>query len=53
MNEQYYDLEQSVMAYCRAHRLFTPGDGVVLGVSGGRTLSVSCLRYIDFGRNWG
>ena len=23
------------MAYCRAHRLFTPGDGVVLGVSGG------------------
>ena len=23
------------MAYCRAHRLFAPGDGVVLGVSGG------------------
>lgn len=23
------------MEYCRAHRLFTPGDGVVLGVSGG------------------
>ncbi|MDE6518342.1 MAG: tRNA lysidine(34) synthetase TilS, partial [Acetatifactor sp.] len=35
MNEQYYELEQRVMAYCGAHRLFTPGDGVVLGVSGG------------------
>ena len=35
MNEQYYDLEQRVMAYCRTHQLFAPGDGVVLGVSGG------------------
>lgn len=35
MSEQYYELEQRVMAYCREHRLFTPGEGVVLGVSGG------------------
>lgn len=35
MNEQYYDLEWRVMAYCNAHQLFEPGDGVVLGVSGG------------------
>lgn len=35
MNEQYYDLEQRVMAYCRTHQLFEAGDGVVLGVSGG------------------
>lgn len=35
MNEQYYDLEQRVMTYCRAYQLFVPGDGVVLGVSGG------------------
>ncbi|MCI9071349.1 MAG: tRNA lysidine(34) synthetase TilS [Lachnospiraceae bacterium] len=35
MNERYYELEQRVMAYCRAQGLFTPGDGVVLGVSGG------------------
>lgn len=35
MNEQYYDLEQRIMAYCRTHQLFEPGDGVVLGVSGG------------------
>ncbi len=35
MNEQYYDLEQRVMAYCRTHQLFEPGDKVVLGVSGG------------------
>ena len=35
MNEQYYELEQRVMAYCRTHQLFAPGDGVVLGVSGG------------------
>lgn len=35
MSEQYYDLERRVMAYCRAHQLFEPGDGVVLGVSGG------------------
>lgn len=35
MSEQYYELEQRVMAYCREHRLFAPGDGVVLGVSGG------------------
>lgn len=35
MNEQYYELEQRVMAYCREYQLFAPGDGVVLGVSGG------------------
>lgn len=35
MNERYYELEQRVMAYCRAQGLFAPGDGVVLGVSGG------------------
>lgn len=35
MNKQYDELEQRVMAYCRAHQLFAPGDGVVLGVSGG------------------
>lgn len=35
MSEQYYDLERYVMAYCRVHQLFEPGDGVVLGVSGG------------------
>ncbi|MDE5950706.1 MAG: tRNA(Ile)-lysidine synthetase, partial [Acetatifactor sp.] len=35
MDEQYYELEQCVMAYCREYRLFAPGDGVVLGVSGG------------------
>ncbi|MDE7222632.1 MAG: tRNA lysidine(34) synthetase TilS [Acetatifactor sp.] len=35
MNEQYYDLEQRVMAYCRTYQLFAPGDRVVLGVSGG------------------
>lgn len=35
MSEQYYELEQRIMAYCRAYRLFAPGDGVVLGVSGG------------------
>lgn len=35
MSEEYYDLERRVMAYCRAHQLFWPGDGVVLGVSGG------------------
>lgn len=35
MEKQFSDLEQRVMAYCRTHRLFDPGDGVVLGVSGG------------------
>ena len=35
MNERDYELEQRVMAYCRAQGLFAPGDGVVLGVSGG------------------
>lgn len=35
MDEQYYELEKCVMAYCREYRLFVPGDGVVLGVSGG------------------
>lgn len=35
MDEQYYELEQHIMTYCRQYRLFTPGDGVVLGVSGG------------------
>lgn len=35
MKKQYYELEQRVMAYCRTYQLFTPGDGVVLGVSGG------------------
>lgn len=35
MSEEYYDLERRVMAYCRTYQLFEPGDGVVLGVSGG------------------
>lgn len=35
MEKQFNDLERRVMAYCRTHRLFDPGDGVVLGVSGG------------------
>ena len=35
MKKEYYELEQRVMAYCRTYQLFTPGDGVVLGVSGG------------------
>lgn len=35
MNEHYCELEQRVMAYCTEYRLFAPGDGVVLGVSGG------------------
>ncbi len=35
MKNQYDELEQQVIAYCRAYQLFSPGDGVVLGVSGG------------------
>ncbi|MCM1118852.1 MAG: tRNA lysidine(34) synthetase TilS [bacterium] len=35
MEKQFSDLEQRVLAYCGVYRLFEPGDGVVLGVSGG------------------
>lgn len=35
MDEQYDELERRIMAYCGQYRLFIPGDGVVLGVSGG------------------